>query len=334
MADRSVDLQLESAQRAPETGISGPAAGTIRYVCIPGSPFTGSTLLGTLLNEHPQLASIGAAVGLIARADLTTYRCSCGRLFRECEFWHYVAARTRELGHPVNVFSTNFWNTHLRLSSKRLINAGLVRSLGSDGLNRMRDAVVLKAPPVRDAISRMGWSSWSLARAVLERSGKSVFVDTSRDHQRPKYLAMHPRLDVKVIHLVRDPRGNSASIMKHTGADAATAARQWRHYNVEAARVKQYLPPEAWMSLRYEDLCADPPGALNRIADFLGVDRARPHQTGPSADSHIIGNKARLRGRTEIREDRSWETSLGQADLARIARIVGSTSHSFGFNWP
>jgi len=301
---------------------------------MPGSRFTGSTLLGTLLNEQPDCASIGAAVGLIARADLSTYRCSCGRLFRECEFWHSIAARTRELGHPVNVFSTNHWNTHLRLSSKRLANAALVRSLGWDGLTRLRDAVVFKAPRVRAAITQMGWNTWSLATAVLEKAGKSVFVDTSRDHQRPKYLAMHPRLDLKVIHLVRDPRGNSASIIKHTGADAARAARQWKHYNVEAARVRQYLPAESWMSLRYEDLCADPAGVLNRIADFLGVDRARPDQAVPQPESHIIGNKARLRGRTEIREDRSWEATLSPTDLARIARIVGPTSHSFGFNWP
>jgi Sulfotransferase family len=334
MPDTSMDLDLKTGTSASETRISGPASGTIRYVCIPGSPFTGSTLLGTLLNDHPQCASMGAAVGLIARADLSTYRCSCGRLFRECEFWHYIAARTRELGHPVPVFSTNFWNTHLRLSPHRLINAALVRSLGSDGLNRLRDAVVLKVAPARAAISEMGWNSWSLAKAVLEKTGKTVFVDTSRDHQRPKYLAMHPRLDIKVIHLVRDPRGNSASIMKHTGADAGTAARQWKHYNIEAARVGQYLPPESWMSLRYEDLCADPTGVLNRIADFLGVDRIGPDQTSPSVESHIIGNKTRLRGRTEIREDRSWESTLKPAELARISRIVGSTSHRFGFDWP
>jgi hypothetical protein len=301
---------------------------------MPGSRFTGSTLLGALLNQHPHCASIGAAVGLIARANLSTYRCSCGRLFRECDFWHSIAARTRELGHPVDVFSTNYWNTHLRLSRNRLVNAALVRSLGWDGLTRPRDAVVLKAAPVRAAIAKMGWNTWSLATAVLGQTGKSVFVDTSRDHQRPKYLAMHPHLDVKVIHLVRDPRGNSASIMKHTGADAARAARQWKHSNVEAARVKQYLPAESWLCLRYEDLCADPLGMLNRIADFLGVERAEPDEMASAAESHIIGNKTRLRGRAEVREDRSWEEVLSQADLAHIARIVGPTSHSFGFNWP
>jgi hypothetical protein len=46
----------------------------VRYLCLPGSRFTGSTLLGSLLNEHPECASIGAATGLIHKADLSTYR--------------------------------------------------------------------------------------------------------------------------------------------------------------------------------------------------------------------------------------------------------------------
>lgn len=306
----------------------------LRYVCMPGSPYTGSTLLGALLNEHPDCVSIGAATGLVRRAELSTYQCSCGKQFQECEFWKHLAARTRALGHPVNVFKTNFWNTHLRLSQNRLINAVLVRSLGHDSLNTARDAVVGRLAGVRRAISEMGWNTWSLASAVLEKTGKTVFIDTARDHQRPKYLASHPLLDLKVIHLIRDPRGNSASIVKHTGVDVATAARQWTHYNTEAARVRRYLPEEAWMSLHYEALCADPAGVFDQISDFLGVKRAPMQSGAPDAERHIIGNKMRLTGARGIREDLSWQTRFGTPDLATIARIAGPTSHSLGYDWP
>jgi hypothetical protein len=306
----------------------------IRYVCLPGSRFTGSTLLGSLLNEHPDCASIGAATGLIRRTDLSTYQCSCGQLFRQCEFWNTIAADTRALGHPVNVFDTNFWNTHLRVSRSRLINALLVRSLGWDPLNRVRDAVVGMVPGVRRAISEMGWNTWSLASAVLARTGKTVFVDTARDQQRPKYLALHPMLDVKVIHLIRDPRGNAASIMKHSGVDVATAARQWTHANAEAERVRRYLPQASWMSLHYEALCADPAGVLDRISDFLGIGRPTMQNGFRNSTSHIIGNKMRMKGLGEIREDLSWQSRLGGPELSTIARIAGSTSRSFGYNWP
>jgi hypothetical protein len=306
----------------------------VRYVCMPGSPFTGSTLLGMLLNEHPACASMGAATGLIRTVDLATYDCSCGRRFTECEFWNHIAERTRALGHPVNVFDINFWNTHLRLSHNKVLNALLVRSLGAAAVNDVRDAVVGRVGAVQRAIRDSGWNSWSLATAVLERTGKQVFVDTARDHQRPKYLRNHPALDVKVIHLVRDPRGNTASIMKHTGVEVGPAARRWTHYNREAARVKRYLPERSWLTLRYEELCADPDGTLDRISDFLEVERARLQPDPQDPGRHIIGNPMRLRALAEIREDRSWERQLSARDLDVIARIAGPTSRRLGYDWP
>jgi hypothetical protein len=306
----------------------------IRYVCLPGSPFTGSTLLGTLLNEHPDCASIGAATGLIGRVDLATYRCSCGQLFRECEFWNHIAAATRAHGHEVNVFQTNFWNTRLRLSRNHVIDGLFVRSLRSDILTNARDAVVWKLPAVKAAIADAGWNTWSLAKAVLDRTGKTVFIDTARDHQRPKYLSRHPLLDVRAIHLIRDPRGNSASIMKHQGVDIREAARQWTHSNVEADRVRRYLPQASWMLLHYEELCADPKGTFDRIADFVGIPRATIQVRSSSDDRHIIGNSMRLRALSEIREDRSWQTRLSGTDLAQLARIAGTASRRLGYDWP
>jgi len=63
----------------------------VRYVSMPGSPYTGSTLLGMLMTNHPACTSIGAATGLTAKVELDTYLCSCGQLFTECRFWHRIA---------------------------------------------------------------------------------------------------------------------------------------------------------------------------------------------------------------------------------------------------
>jgi len=306
----------------------------IRYVCMPGSPYTGSTLLGTILNSHPACSSIGAATGLSRIVQLPSYRCSCGNLFRECEFWRHIAVRTATLGHPVHVYQTGFWNTHLRVSRNRLLNVVLVRSLGWDWLNDARDAVVERINGISRTVSEMGWNTWSLAAAVLEKTGKAVFVDTARDHQRPKYLATHPLLDVGVIHLVRDPRGTSASMMKNMGLDVAVAARRWKWYNTEADRMRRYVPAESWMTLRYEDLCADAAGLMDRISDFLGVHRVPMPENLREHDHHIIGNPMRLKALGEIRQDRSWQDRLSPSDLAVIARIVGPTSRRFGYDWP
>ena len=324
-----------SAERLrPAPGPQEGGRSPVRYVCMPGSPYTGSTLLGFLLDSHLACASIGAATGLTARIDLETYRCSCGERFLECPFWRRVAARTEELGRPVTVFRTDYWNTHVRLSRRRWLNGILIRSLGNATLNEARDAIVGRAGPVRRRMTEARRSSWSLARAVLDVTGASVFVDTARDHQRPRYLMGDPSLDVKVIHLVRDPRGNAASIVKHTGVDIATAARQWRHYNREADRVRERVAPESWMRLHYEDLCADPQGTLDRIASFVGVEPAPLPADLGAVEHHVIGNSMRLKGVGEIREDDAWKTALTASDLRVVARATGSVSHRLGYAWP
>lgn len=330
---------MEPARRvvAEASGRVPPAEGrhrTVRYVCMPGSPYAGSTLLGFLLDSHPGCASIGAATGLTAKIDLATYRCSCGARFADCGFWRRMAARTTELGDPVTIFRTGYWNTHVSVSRRRWLDGLLVRSLGRAGLNAARDAVVWRLPSIKTVLSEARTSTWSLARSVLDETGKAVLVDTARDHQRPKYLAGTSMLDMRVIHLVRDPRGNTASIMRHTGVDVATAARRWRHYNLEADRVRGRFPAGSWLRLHYEELCADPQATLDRIARFVGVEPAPLPADLAAARHHIIGNSMRLNGLGQIREDRTWREVLDPNDLRVIARIAGSASHDLGYEWP
>jgi Sulfotransferase family len=317
--------------------MTGPAQSTrtpVRYVSMPGSPYTGSTLLGMLLANHPSCASIGAATGLTAKVDLDTYVCSCGTRFLDCGFWHRVADRTTEQGHPVTVFKKDYWNTHVRISNRRWLNGIVVSSLGNVALNAVRDATIGRTGLVRRRVAEARLASWSLARAVLDETNKPVFVDTARDHQRPRYLAGSPRLDVKVIHLVRDPRGNSASIMKHTGVDVTRAARRWRHANAEADRLRRAFPADAWMPLHYEELCAEPQGTLDRVARFIGIDPVPLSGYLQTTEQHVIGNSMRLSAVSEIREDRTWRETLSEGDLETIARVAGSASHHLGFDWP
>jgi hypothetical protein len=306
----------------------------IPYVCLPGCGYTGSTLLGFLLNAHPECASIGAATGLVARVDLPSYRCSCGALFGECGFWRAVAARTRELGHPVDVYKTGFWSTHFTWTGNRVLDALLFRSLRAPALTALRDALLADLPPVRAHLLAVAATSAAFARAVLEQTGKRVFVDTARDHQRPKLLARSPELDVRVIHLVRDARANSASIMKRLGLDAAAAARHWEKANLEAERTRRYFAPERWLRVRYDELCSDLQATLDRISDFLGVRRAPAPADFRAGAHHVIGNEMRLEGAGQVREDVSWRERLSASDLDAIARNAGRTNRFFGFDWP
>lgn len=288
-----------------------------------------------LLNGHPECASVGEAAGRIKPSRFATYECSCGRQLGECEFWADVAQRTAQLGYPVDPRKKDLWNTNFRIAPYHALNVGLFRTLRSDLIDDLRDATLWRIPAVRRAIAARGDNSWSLARAVLDLTGKRTFVDTSRDHQRPKLLALNPRLDVYVVHLVRDPRGNSASIMKrHETDDATYAAKLWRKTNVAADRVRRFFPPDRWLRIRYEDLCADVSETLDRVCDFLQVRRFEPPADFRAGEHHVVGNPMRSASTGAIRQDTSWKERLSESDLDKIARVVGQVSHYFGYGWP
>ncbi len=306
----------------------------VPYVCLPGASFCGSTLLAFLLNSHSRIASIGAAVGLVPRAAAADYRCTCTRLLSACPFWAEVARRMGEGGFPLRPDSVR-WPTRFEVSRHRLVNGPLVRSLRSAPLDILRDATLLSWGPLRRRLDRAGAYSRELARAVLAAAAKGVFVDSSRDPMRVRYLAASPGIDLRAIHLVRDVRGNAASLMRHYGiADAGRAARIWRRANLEAERVRHRLPAGRWLRVLYTDLCRDLEGTLASLHGFLGLEPEPPPPNFRHAESHILGNPMRLSGAGEVREDLSWQTLLSAVDLRAIARVAGSANRAFGYNWP
>jgi hypothetical protein len=307
----------------------------VRYVCMPGVGFGGTTLLAFLLNAHPECVSIGEATGMIGGIDVANYDCSCGVRFTDCDFWRRVDMRLKELGHPMELYRPNFWKTHFRVSSNRYLDAALIRSLRNDVLTQVRDAVVGRVKVVQRRLEASTHATWALARGVLDVSGKKVFIDSAKDHLRPRLLHQIDSLDVRAIHLVRDARGNTASIMKRRShLDAASATERWRNTHFEVERVRKYFPTDRWLRVRYDHLCQDPQRTLDRICEFLGVPPAPLPQDFSAAEHHIIGNRMRLAGSRQIREDLSWKELLTESDLRAIARISGPLNRSFGFDWP
>lgn len=312
---------------------------SVRYVCMTGANYCGSTLLSLLLNSHPSCITVGEITGPRRGVDLDQVQCSCGRHFFDCDFYPRIAERMAELGVPFELYNTS-WTTCYRASNVRLLNALLGRSLRSDGLNRWRDRLISALPAVqRHVQERMddaGAVTWTFAKACLDLSGKSVFVDSSKDSQRPKWLFRTPGIDLRVIHLVKDVRAGTASYMRHLDIqDPAKAALLWRRANIEADRVLQHLPRECWLRIHYQDLGDDPQGVLDRVTDFVGVASMPVPDDFRAQEHHIIvGNEMRFGGSKSVRHDQSWQGRLSEQDLDRIARVGGRANRKLGFDWP
>jgi hypothetical protein len=302
-----------------------------KVVYIMGHGYSGSTLLTFLLGTHPQIATIGE-LGIAPRAkqELTPeeYLCSCHAPVRDCEFWQRVSREMAERGHKFDI-----WDADLDFRARdggladvllRAVQRGpVLEAARSAGLN-----VVPGARRERDRIAaRIG----SLAEIVARIKGCDTFLDSSKRPERATLMQRSGDFDMRVIHLVRDGRAVSWSSMKHLGLSPEDAARSWLADNHGSEHARRYFPSHRWLTLRHEDLCADPDGTLTRLHGFIGVPSTNGYHKFRAVDHHIIGNQMRLSSTSEIRLDESWKQALTPEQMTTIDHLVAPLNRRYGY---
>jgi len=180
-----------------------------------------------------------------------------------------------------------------------------------------------------------------ILRAVIEVSGKPIVVDTSKHVSTALLLRRLPEVDLRVVHMVRDPRGVAHSWSKVIDRPEVTdddrqmatlhPARiglRWLWFNFAFSNMDRLGVDTA--TVRYEDFVADPTGTLNQVFSFAGVE--------PNAEAiletedplilepghSVSGNPRRLeRKPVEIKADESWRSSLDPQMSKIVSRITG-----------
>ena len=119
-----------------------------------------------------------------------------------------------------------------------------------------------------------------IARAVALTPGATVVVEKTPSHSTcaPAIAAFAP--DAIVVHLVRDGRDAAASLLaagRSWGGwwaprTVARAAAMWREHVVGARECAAANP---YLELRYEDLRADGPAALQRVFEHCRIPTTR-----------------------------------------------------------
>ncbi len=328
------------------------AGPSIDYVYILGASHSGSTLLSLLLNAHPDVVTIGeTAPGKMGNVD--TYLCSCGEPIKDCSFWTSIVRRMQQR-HPD--FSLGDFGTTFELPSSRLVNRILRCEHRGVVLECLRDAVLGSSGRWRQSRGTIMARCYDLAAAVLAESGRRVFVDSSKLAHRLKFLLRIPRLNVKVIHLVRDGRAVALTYMRQdefadsrepslrrggrgmaaepTAASLSMtrAANEWLCALRSAEHLLARLDKSRWIQVRYEELCRDPEGTLQGIHRFLGTDPRHALSDFRCANHHVIGNGMRLDTTSEIILDERWREELRDEDLRAFDEVAGEAIARYGYD--
>jgi len=247
----------------------------MRVIYIAGAAHSGSTLLDLMLNAHPEIVSVGEVLKLNRQLgyrdpESKNYApCSCGApSLLQCKFWSAVDAEIRAT------------------AGKSLTELDVLDSDTRDPRH---------APNV------------TLFKAIAAVSGKNFIVDSSKIPRRLSQLMQFPEFDVYPVHLIRDPKGQIASVMRKHGGFLKNIVR----YEIVQEQIHRTLKSVPHSVMRYEDLVRDPERSLNSILQPLGLSFDRRQLSWAEAEKHIVaGNHMRYQTTSNLVLDEKWRERL------------------------
>jgi hypothetical protein len=195
----------------------------------------------------------------------------------------------------------------------------------------------------RKAIERYADDNERIFRAVIAQAqvlnSKSVewLVDASKSVYRLMWLAGSDRFNLRVIHLMKDPRAFAHSMSRRKSGlrralSAMRATIRWQAQNRQFdALIRNHLRPEQALRLRYEELASNPVGTMESICQWVGIPFDPDIPARFREGNHgIAGNPSRAESKPIQLDDR-WRREL-PASLARIGFLInGSLARRYGY---
>lgn len=263
-------------------------------------PRSGTTLLRTVLNSHPELAMPRETRFLV-------------------ETW-LRRARFDDLEEEANRRRLAEWIFGRGESRARRLRAGQAK-----GVTRLTGA-----PPTVGSLvgtcfqlyaEAYGKPRWGDKRPMLCQYLDAVF-------------GMFP--DAQFVNVVRDPRATAASIRKvgWYDGDIAPATELWVRSLHAVDRWRGRLGSDQLVEVAYEDLVTRPEATMRRLADSLGLDGAGvddmlSHPEGTDIpNSRIHWQVARPVSTTSLR---TWHDTLTASEIAFIERVTGADMRRYGY---
>jgi Sulfotransferase family len=310
--------------------MAAPSAGP--RLCFVISPaFHGATLLSVLLSNHSEVTALGDTVPLRSPES----PCSCGVGFQSCAFWQTVSARLdiERYAQLPTLLPPAPWPLERPPGSSP--TAAFLRRL-EYGLWEAELGLAQRGLPLVSAWARRPLQGFALAyqafyQLVSELHGTSVVVDGTKSQEKFRSLRRYfgDRVDMSVIHLVRDPRGFARSWISYTGEEFEEGARRWRDYHEGVVRMRE---ADRLLTVRYEDICEDPKREVDRIFSFLSIETE--DVLGPPRypkKNHILGNRMLESFTGEIREDERWKVDMSELEQQAVLRCAGAMAAHFNY---
>lgn len=282
----------------------------LRVIYIGGAVRSGTTIVDMLLGMNPGALAIGEVNILFHQYPRVEnpVPCSCGKILRDCPLWSEVIKRFQAA-----------------LPEMTFERADLITQK------------VESYPQPSDAAQY--WDDYLkiwhvIMNAIHDITGATCIIDSSKSGQHSLRRALtlaQAGYDVKMLHMVRDPRAVTWSKLRRdldkgrlNGSRAifsytAYAAMHWSVTNVATSWFyrRQKLVP--YYSVRHEDFVEHPVEKLREMEKAFNLDFGRSieivEQDGLIDSGHLAsGNEIRLKAPLRLeKQPPTWKTALPRA---------------------
>lgn len=308
-----------------------PATGdraTVLY--IGGLGRSGSTLLNDLIAQHRDVVSVGEVNRVVLRGLLEDQTCGCHKAFSECELWTQVGEK---LGGWDSIDAQELLAQQQKIDRNR----HSLKSLFPDVI-----------PGAEEPMTEFGEWYGRMLVAVRDVAQVPLIIDSTKQISTGLILRHLDSIDVRMIHLVRDPRGVAYSWTKakkkaDEGDDRMMTqyppermALRWLTWNGFFASFSKIGVPV--LRIRYEDMIANPRKVVEDVLTFggvepTGIDFIDGNKIELQPTHSIAGNPSRFKtGEMELRPDEAWREKLDPKIVKRVTGITYPLLRAYGYS--
>ena len=297
------------------TGVDSASGGNgVGVVYIAGWGRSGTTIVDRVMGQLPGFCSVGELRSLWD-CDPATHLCSCGHTIAECDVW------APSLRHVLGAVTAREFATMRALRD---------RSGRSRDVPARWAASVVHRPPGAFTVE-YGDRLEALYREVAHRSGAHTVVDSSKHPSEALLLARRNGIDMRLLHMVRDPRAVAYSWTRSgqrhgTGTDvppargALSSTAWWTAWNLAIERALAPQLADRYRRILYEEVMAEPRRALGDVTRWAGGDERALNfvkdDTVAFEPAHLVaGNPNRtMTGPVRLRPDLDWRAEQRRSD--------------------
>lgn len=294
----------------------------MKVLYVVGLGRSGSTVLSNSLGQIEGFFSAGELNFVWGNSLVANRLCGCGRPFHDCPTWNAVMdAAFGGMDH---------------------VDAAGLMAVARSGTRSRHIPLLLSArgaTTVRGRLQPLLQAYGQLYGAIGSVTGSRVIIDSSKQPAHGFAMGMVPGVDLRVLHLVRDPRAVAYSWLKKKAQPDSTSkqfmyrrspvksALTWNAWNASAEEFWR-RSPERYLRLRYEDFVVDPRRSFTEITSFVGepdveLPLAGDREVRLGISHTVSGNPNRFdTGAVKLRQDDEWRHKMRPRDRKVVTALT------------